>query len=535
MGRSLWLTVFLLGAAGALLVAAGEQGEPPMWRYGGSGKLVSGEWAFDLSGAQRVLADEGPITGFAFGPGRVEVAYCGPAQRGERSGLWIVSASSSYPARRVEGKFWRKTTAPSRLLWAAPEGVTLRGPVWWAPDGSRIAARACSGEWSDLVAVDYEGGDPVWITRNARVIAAAWARRADRIAYVTEEADGRAVWVRAVPAGVAERVGDGGWDLRWSLDGESVRWFSLKSADVWVEMEWQAETDSAREIGLMPARPEGAVRAPDGRVWAAVEQEGEGPGQLVLYSGTSAIGEAVLLPDARPQRVLGWSPDSGLVLVLSETGFVLAVAARAPAYTAHELARPSREFSAERAGILGYPIDADAGAPVWSSDGKMFAYVMARQFTQGTGLVLTHGRDVSLGDIYPLGCLVVNEIRHELLEPVGPLREEVRTVLGNMQVIAASLQMYLADYDASPMSQNADELRQVLADYVDHLTDESVFMRPGTEDEIAVRYLAAPGMRPWDVEDWQDMPVAVVEYLWDYDVVIFGDGRVELFKKTSGY
>jgi hypothetical protein len=536
MGRALWLSVFLLGVATALLVAASEQEEPAIWRYWGSGKLVSGEWAFDLSGTQRVLADEGPVTGFAFGPGREEVAYCGPATREDRSGLWVVSASRAYPAVRVEGKFWGKTTAPRRLLWTAPEGVTLWGPVSWAPDGSRIAVRAF-GSRNDMVIVDYLGGAPVWLSGRAMVVDTAWHPRGEHIAYVTGSGDERAVWVQPLPPeGPPQHLGEGGYDLRWSVDGNTLRWLSPTSETVWTERVWAALSGEVSARGQLPARPADAIWSPDGRLCAVLEERPEGGGkEVVLYPVGSMVGERADLPGARPRELLCWSPDSRLVIVLSGAGFMLAVGARPPAYTPLELARPSREFSSERAAILGYPIDADAGAPVWSSDGKMVAYVMAQQFDEETGLGPPPRSGAEVSDIYSTGCLVVTEVEQERLEPVGPLREEVRTVLGNMQVIAESLQMYLGDYDRFPMSGNAEELRLVLAEYVEHLTSEPVFMRPGTEDEAVLRYLVEPGTRLAEVEDWQEMPVAVADYLWDYDVVVFADGRVELFRKTGAY
>jgi len=369
-----------------------------------------------------------------------------------------------------------------------------------------------------MVIVDYLGGAPVWLSGRAMVVDTAWHPRGEHIAYVTGSGDERAVWVQPLPPeGPPQHLGEGGYDLRWSVDGDTLRWLSPTSETVWTERVWAALSGEVSARGQLPARPEGGGK------------------QVVLYPVGSMVGERADLPGARPRELLCWSPDSRLVIVLSGAGFMLAVGARPPAYTPLELARPSREFSSERAAILGYPIDADAGAPVWSSDGKMVAYVMAQQFDEETGLGPPPRSGAEVSDIYSTGCLVVTEVEQERLEPVGPLREEVRTVLGNMQVIAESLQMYLGDYDRFPMSDNAEELRLVLAEYVEHLTDEPVFMRPGTEDDVVVRYLAEPGLRFWEVEDWQDMPVAVADYLWDYDVVIFGDGRVELFSKTSGH
>ena len=139
MSRRVCLLLLSLSAISAVLVSVA----PGQF----SGRLLSGGWAYKTT-MQGVLADQSPVTGFAFGPGRNEIAFCAPVSEGGASALWLTEASTppipdfSKPSRPL---------APSRLLWRAPIGTTLRGPVVWSPNGAHIALLACRDTVSDLV------------------------------------------------------------------------------------------------------------------------------------------------------------------------------------------------------------------------------------------------------------------------------------------------------------------------------------------------------------------------------------------------
>jgi hypothetical protein len=514
-------------ATGLCLGAALGGDHPSIWRYG-QGKLVVGEWAYGFGPNERVLADEGPFTGFAFGPGRSEVAYCGPGVAGERSALWVVSASASFP---TTGKWVKKTTAPRRMLWTAQESVVLRGPVWWAPDGSRIGVRACTDTTSDLVVVDYLGGEPVWVTREQTVLDAAWAWGGRRIAYVTDSDGARVVWTQSVPPdGSPRRVGMGGYGLGWTLTGDDLCWISPTSERVWSDMRWSASTGEAAERGQLPPRPAGALWAPNGRVCAVLDgTPGSEDAEVVIFRPHDAVGERPPLPDLRPRELLGWSPDSKLLIVLGDAGFPFAIGVQPPAGPLEELTRPASEYSRERAGILGDPMDSRAGPPAWSSAGDMVAYVVAQDFEQGSGLRPGGHTHWKLSAYHPLGCLIVRDVRREHLTFVGLLREDVRQAVGSLKKIASSMQMYLADNnDAFPMSEDAEQFREVIAEYV---RDELAFLCPGSEDEIAIEYLVEPGAKLVDVEDPAAMPVATATCFDDYDIIAYADGHVEVFRR----
>jgi hypothetical protein len=519
-----WWMLMLLAALVVGLIAAASGQPHPLARYRDS-KLVTGEWGYNFATYERpilVLADQGPITGFAFGPGRAEVAYCAPVGRQGQWGLWVVAASP--PPPETQEYPFTKTGAARRLLWTAPEGVTLRGPVWWAPDGSSVAVRADTEKSSDLVAVDYGSGEAVSLCREMRVVNLVWHPRGKRIAYVTEEDGNQAVWIQSVPSGEARRLGDSGCDLRWSLDGSSLKWLSPAADEHWTEMSWQAEDGQIVPGGPRPARPEDAFWSPDGALCATLAStEGGGGEELVIYPRAGATGERVpVLPV--PQRLLGWSPDSRLLLVLGERDIPVAVAPRPVPEGIRPIAELRRGYSSGRASIAGPPVDPQAGPPSWSSGCDLLAYVVAEPLNSRRGAQKTE---------YPQGCLVAAPISREHLEPTTRAKEEPERVLYNMKNVALALQMYFADnHDIFPPSGETDEVWRILDPYV---RNRDVFMKPGTEDEMVSRYLVPPGLRLVDIHDPVGMPIAVVDYHPDFFVIAYGDGHVKMFEKEGEY
>jgi hypothetical protein len=530
MRRWWWLVIGVALGMGVALVRPATAGEEPgIFRYGVGGKLVSGEWAFGFFAGEvppALVAETGPVTGFAFGPGRSEIAYCAPAG-GECWGMWVASVSlegledwDGWPALPPG------TAAPPRVLWTAPEGVILKGPVWWAPDGSTIALQAERAAEPDVLAVDYGTGEVVRLCRGVKVAELAWDPRGRRIAYVTEDEGGRAVWLQTMPAGEARRLGEGGFNLRWSLDGGSLRWLRPTSERVWVAMTWDAETREVSEANPQPARTPGSMQSPDGQVYASLESWGEGDEkQLVLYPTTSTAGDRVLLPNVLPRQLLGWSPDSRVVLLLGDMNFPVAVAARPISDGVQVLVEASGRYGSDRAALCGLPMDAEAGPPSWSSGGDMLAYVIAKRFDERMGW--------PADESFATGGLVVSQVGREHIEPVGEERVEAEQVLTNMKNVALALQMYLSDNnDAFPPSGESEEVWRILDEYVEN---RRVFMRPGTEDEMVVQYLVPPGVRMVDIEDTASTPVAVVDYLPGFYVVGYADGHAAVHGKKGDY
>jgi len=361
----------------------------------------------------------------------------------------------------------------------------------------------------------------------------AWSPSGDALAYVTGESPAQIVWFRALTSAEPRKLGEGGFGLRWSMDGSVLTWFKTTSETVWTQMGWDRATGNTQPERQLPARPQEALWSPDGRFCALLEDSPHNnEKRVVIYPAGSAQGEHLDLPDAHLRELLGWSPDGRLLVALGDINFPLAISATPPAYAIADLLDyPDRKVK-PRAAILGPPMNLDAGPPAWSSGGDKVAYVLADEFAAGSGLRPRPELSVSLRDIHPVGCLVVSEVKREYRAPVPQVREEVINAMANLVKLGNCLQMYLGDNnDTFPMAEGTHELRPVLHEYVSYKWDDSIYARPGAEDEVAVDYLILPGTKLYEVDDWKNLPVAAIRYLPDYDIVCYADGRVDLVKK----
>jgi hypothetical protein len=384
-------------------------------------------------------------------------------------------------------------------------------------------------ESGDLVCVDYVSGAAERLAEGVTVITAAWEPESGRIAYAVEDDGKRSVWLQSAPASEARRLGEGGHHLRWTLSG-GPRWLRAETEESWTELTWDDEAELARETAMVPARLPGADWSPDGAFCAVLEPGADSDEKrLIIYPSRSAAGETVPLPDAHPGRLLGWSPDSNLLLVLCDNDNLLAVIPRPPSQglvarlITEEGGRPL-EVDA-RASLASWGmVDPEAGPPAWSSNTDLLAYVCAHEDAWRR----VHPRT---GPGVPFGRLVVDTIRRthvELSELTG--NPEVEQVVRNARNIALALQMYMVDHgDALPLAEDVRQLMQALDEYV---PTRSVFVRPGTDDEVIFEYLAEPGTRLADIADPGTYEIAIIDYHADFYVIAYADGRVELFGKN---
>ena len=525
-------------SAAWLLPSMGAE-RPASLRY--TGVLVAGGYAWEFEEAWNVVrvAAPGPFTGFAFGPGRAELAYCAPTSEGT-SGLWIVSPPLSERGLQMP----ESGELPRRLLWSAPEGVTLRGPIWWAPNGSALALRTCKGEGSDLIVVDYVTGDATCVAAGGRVLDSAWSPGADQLAYVLGEdsvVDGyraTSVWLTDMQSSVGRRLGDGGMDLRWSVDGRELVWLKPQPGNFWTEMVWPADGGQTRQGEQRPARPEGAMWSPDGLWCAAATGQGDSK-QLVICRSGSPKGEAVKLPGAPVKQLLGWSPDSSMLLVLSADNRPLAVRIeQLPDDVAKLLATEGAMFSPERAAIAGWPVNTSAGPPSWSSTGTlMLAYVASRYpnpaYVAGRYPDPVQVARYGLMDADFGGSLVVGVVRRDYIGPPDRLAYNIerKQLLSNMKHVATALQMYFTDWDVYPLAQGTEQLMDARFGVDEYIGSDTYYMRPGVKGEVAVKYLVPPGASAsWFRENGVEAKyaaIAIIDYHPDYFVVAYADGHVE--------
>jgi hypothetical protein len=159
MKRSWWLLAIVLGALALPRAASAEGPEvgptvldrPPVVLEA-DGALWFGE-AFT-----GVLTTRGPVTGFAFAPGRDEIAYCAPTDTEGRWGLWVLTTVVRYPTELIgedkPGAALSCSSGPRRTacLLGPRRPSHLRGRVVGAE--RHVVLRAFT-VISDLISVDY--------------------------------------------------------------------------------------------------------------------------------------------------------------------------------------------------------------------------------------------------------------------------------------------------------------------------------------------------------------------------------------------
>ena len=197
------------------------------------------------------IAARGPVRDATWSPDGYRIAYRRDAALAIVAGDGTGARVLAEPVRAV-APAWRPG-APHTLAWVAPDGrvevrdVDTGAPVWrstasvgavralaWSADGHRLMARGDQR----VVVLDVHG-KRVWRARlpaGARVDAAAWAPRGDRIALALREPSATSVYVTRsarVPSRPVFTTSGTLRSLAWSPNGRRllVRW---AEADQWL-------------------------------------------------------------------------------------------------------------------------------------------------------------------------------------------------------------------------------------------------------------------------------------------------------------
>jgi hypothetical protein len=556
MRCSWWLLATFLGALAFPRAASAQASEAGPTVLEKAPVVLEADGALYFGdGFTGMLTTRGPITGFAFAPGQDEIAYCAPTGTKGRWGLWVVTTVLRYPAELVtEGGSGAPRKHPAyqvpdgrpRLLWTAPPGIALRGPLWWAPSGSAILVRAFAGQAASLMGVDYATGKATRLVEGREVTAVAWSPNARYFAYTVTAGSGPEVWLQRFPPGEPRRLGPGGAALRWAGAEERARWMAPKTAQTWAQMSCEVGGE-AEEADPLPVRPEGTMWSPDGRLCATLEGE---PSQLVASTVKSTTGETLAFPGMHPRQLLGWSPDSRLVMLRADRDLPLMVSvapkSAVPAYVLRMLEEEDGvTYQQVRATVAGPPMDPEAGPPSWSSDGSQLAYVYRRTSGNSDFVAWPEAdprRRSGTEDIQWLlpeaerALIVVPIGRREFPPPPPPPPTEPKDILQvkllkNVKQIALAVNAFMMEHDTLPDATTTEELRTSLAKY---LEDESVFLLPDS-GEVVVEYLAPPGMKISEIADLAMLPTVVIRSLPDWDLVGFADGHAKAFPKGADY
>lgn len=505
------------------------------------------------------LGPPGRFTGFAFAPGRPELAYCAIEENGaERvSVLRVVQVPKLWPEPREEVRetirdeytgeeiplrtdvVW--VTAPfaerERTLISLPvptgiasgSAAALEGPISWSPDGAWLAVCARRGPNAgsalaqrpparDLWLVDYGTGRRRPLTEGVTVGPFAWSPDSTWLAYVVQSAsapstpDAPGLWLRHMPSGKARRVADGGTDPGWSSDSGRLRFRAPGASGKWQEYDVTA--------GALQAAP--AVSAavslwevsPDGRYVARIVREAGKSRLEVRERATDTLQFAV----ADAAQVGCWSPDGRMLTYLTGEG------------SAHlwmtALEGPHRGRGVRVADkVIPYEV-AQQPSVQWS--GPLGLTPPEDPFWQGMSWVPSVWQGMSWVAFVAEGQLRVLRMAHRVpttheAAALGKLtpEEERAIVYVNAKQIALALLMYAEDYDevTPPTYRTVDKLA------MPYVKDSAVFDRPGYPDQPVFRYLL-PNMPKNRIENPAETPFGVIDYWDEGGYVAWADGHV---------
>jgi hypothetical protein len=460
----------------------------------------------------------------AFRPGSLELAYC-TASDEYGAAIWLASLHG------ISDREWppHQPHVRGHLLYRAPPGVSLSGPLWWSCNGAKLALHRTENDTADLVSIDVLSHEMAPMLHDTRVVELVWEPSGALMCYATETDGHRSIWLQTDPPDEPRHLGEGGFGLRWSVDG-TLRWSSR--AEEWTRFTWSSTSEEVSEERTFRLPSSASAWSPDGKYCAGLTGEDRENPSLAIYAINSATTDLVPLPGAGAKRVLCWSPDSRLILILGQDDHLLAVSARAAGPGVVALADAKGPGSNEsrlltsRASLLGFPIiDPSPGPPAWtwSFGSYHLAYVIADEATARESYP-------RFGEGTPLGEIVVERMDRTFVAPPNVENVERMQVTQNMKNVALAIQMYLADSsDVFPPVAEAEGLVDILSPYV---RDRGVLMRPGSEDEVSFWYVVPAGLKLTAVREPTRVPVAIVDYDPRFLVVAYANGHVTDLDRT---
>ncbi len=534
--------VALAAVAAVLLLSAAFAAEK--LRVSDIKGLVSGELIVQPADLNPIPIGQGGYpTGFAFAPGRAELAYTTVEEKGggSFSALRIVRAERLWPVpREVEKSFTdrqgRKHNYRGQVMVPLPfaererqllrfgvkkagerfVGPLLEGPILWSPDATKLAVFAVipndldSYTTRDLWIIDYATGKKQALSQGMWVGEAVWSPDSKWLAFVVAPGDKKptpqksfpteGLWLTETRLNTHKRIASGGFDLEWPAPGRLV---FRQSGESPKGLEYQLESGKSRTVSVA-AGPESPWEiSPDKRYLAVSQEEVAGKRLEIKERSTGAV--KVTLPG---EFLGGWNPDSELLAFIDHQG-ILSLTSAAGVHQGHIVRTAVQNISLLP---LHPPVDWSArqtpgGLP---SDAQEISWIA---FAAQDGL-----RVLCLSHRQPHG--------HEaaalgLLTP----EKERETVINNMKQVGLSLIQYSTDWD-NRFPANDARIYDTISPY---LRNREIFDRPGYPNQPVVRYLgsAGPISRVESPNDPGAVPVAVVDYWTDGGVVAYADGHVK--------
>jgi len=554
MRRSGWLAIAL--PAIALLVSLAVAAE--RMRVTDIEGLVSGALVVEPAEMNpNPIGQGGFANGFAFAPGRAELAYSAIEEKGGQltSVVRIVQVERLWTVPRQQMKTFvdrarRKHTFPENTMVNLPFaererellslkiarsadsllGQFIEGPIDWSPDGTRLAIYAVTEDpiksytTRDLWVVDYAAGKRQPLTHSAWVTEAVWSPDSKWLAFAAEQAEVKAprsapkptppgLWLANVKSGALRRIGEGGIDLEWSARGNRLKF--RRSGDDERGREYDAETGKTAP-GALPAMVQFPYEiSPDGRYVAILQDAPEGRHLEVRERSTNA--RLVNLP----AEALGcWHPDSRMLAYFDNNCTLVMTSLEGP-HRGH-----AEKVSAEAEIHLVAPFHPlvqwsnQIVPPSWAF--RQSRYAQNPEAGEGGSWIAL----ISHGQLRLLGLAHRKPQIHEraALGWLTP-QEERSVVCSNMKQIALGLIMYAGDYDTS-LPPSYSRVNEVFGPYV---PTQDLFDRPGYPKRPVFRYLARGVVRLGGIkdEDSSQLPIGVIDYWKDGGYVAYADGHVQ--------
>jgi hypothetical protein len=534
---------YLATLAALTLTLAVSAAAPQRMRVGDIRGLISGNLIIEPDQTNPLPIGRGgyPL-GFAFAPGRPELAYCALEQepQGFVSALRLVQLENLWPVTRtrmvtrqnrrgesyqvpenylVELPFaQRERELYKKTLPLSPPDQTanyLSGPILWCPDGARFALFSLQGEFfkppvkKDLWLIDCATGQKRELTRGALVTEAVWSPDGKWLAYITraDKASGGApagMWLAAAGEGPGQCIGGAAPALNWTADSSRLC-FQGASGEGQAYSPATGKTTPYSSVAspLLPWQisPNGKYRARVANSQLEIRDRGTGARVLNL-----------------PGKEFGcWYPDSTLFAYF-DAGGKLTITALNGMQQGHLL---GIEEPADPSPVPGLP------SVQWSSPA-----LIVREGESGPE---APKHTVSWLALLEGGRLQALRLKHRppslhegaVLHPPTP-EEEQGIILSSMRQIALATLMYADDYDETFAPQKNVE-KAVLP----YMMNSELFDRPGYPKQPIFRYLT------------DALPVAAIEYpadtpLWQVDLggkqicLGFADGHARWYDREAG-
>ncbi|NIM05298.1 MAG: hypothetical protein GTO55_04230 [Armatimonadetes bacterium] len=521
------------------------------------GELISGGLLVRIDEFNEIPIGRGGFsTGFAFAPGRPELAYCAVEEtdKGLCSVLRIVQVEKLWAVDRKSTRVYNtgslekeprfeiaKSYAPfaererelTRVEAAGKEGSLwgpfLEGPIAWSPDGARLAVYVVTEDASksyasrDLWVVDYKTGQREILTLNMWVTAEAWSPNSRWLALVAEPANPEladlvtrparpGLWLFDVQSGERKRIADGAISLEWSKDSSWLRF--RRSGDSKEAQQYDTATSKLSSTPSFPPEARPWEISPDGRFIATMKRSMDGS-RLEVRERSSGT----LLVNVPAEAMGCWHPDNRLLAYFGPDGALMMTTVEGE----HRGRAAKVTVEAE------YNVPPFQAPLQWSSQSTLPQYREARQQGQTVPTpepMMSWFALISKGKLCVLCMDHENYPRPPSASELAALRrldekEETMLVLANIKQIGMAVLMYAGDNDGQA-PPSGPKFFEAVRPYV---STTDIFDRPGYPNQPVFRYLLPGGFDLEKLKMPVDVPIAVIDYWGDQGVVAFADGH----------